>query len=86
MDHFLFRCPSTGLNVQHRWDDDPDVSESEYEVVTCPACARMHLISIAARCSAAAEIAARPGEITLLRFSQDSKQAREVHLGPTHDN
>jgi len=45
MAHFLFRCPSTGLNVQHRWDDDPDVSENEYEVVPCPACARMHLIN-----------------------------------------
>jgi hypothetical protein len=45
MAHFLFRCRSTGLNVQHRWDDDPDVSENEYEVVPCPARARMHLIN-----------------------------------------
>jgi len=45
MAHFLFKCPVTGFNVQHKWDDDPDVSENEYEAIACPACARMHLIN-----------------------------------------
>jgi predicted nucleic-acid-binding Zn-ribbon protein len=38
MGHFIFRCPATGFNVQHRLDDDPDVSENEYEAVTCLSC------------------------------------------------
>ena len=46
MGNFLFTCPSTNLNVQHwRDDDDEDVSDNEYEAVTCKACARLHLIS-----------------------------------------
>jgi hypothetical protein len=43
--HFLFRCPATGFNVQHHLDDDPDVSENEYEAVARPACTRLHLIN-----------------------------------------
>jgi hypothetical protein len=46
MSNFLFTCPSTNLNVQHwRDDDDEDVSDNEYEAVTCKACARLHLIN-----------------------------------------
>jgi hypothetical protein len=43
MAHSVFKCPATGFNVQHQLDDDPDVSEDEYEAITCPAC--LHLLN-----------------------------------------
>ena len=42
---FLFTCPATGFNVQHQLDDDPDMSENEYEAIGCPACTRIHLVN-----------------------------------------
>jgi hypothetical protein len=45
MAHFIFRCPSTNLNVQHETDDDPDISENEYVGIMCPACTKMHLLN-----------------------------------------
>jgi len=41
-----FWCARTGLNVQV-WlpDDAPTVQTDSYEVVTCPACARVHLVN-----------------------------------------
>jgi hypothetical protein len=45
MANFVFRCPATGLNVQHQLDEDPDISENEYEAITCLACARLHLLN-----------------------------------------
>ncbi len=46
MAPFLYRCPATGMKVQGWTADDPADGESEtYEVVTCMACARMHLIN-----------------------------------------
>jgi hypothetical protein len=45
MAHFIFRCPTTDINVQHWLDDDQDISENEYEGITCPACTRLHLIN-----------------------------------------
>jgi hypothetical protein len=41
----VFRCPASGLNVQHQTDDDPDISENEYVGVMCPACTNMHLLN-----------------------------------------
>ena len=41
----LFICPSTQLTVQHWLDDDEDAPETEYEAITCEACARLHLIN-----------------------------------------
>ena len=41
----LFTCPSTKLRVQHWLDDDEDAPETEYEAITCKACARLHLIN-----------------------------------------
>ena len=48
MSNSLFRCPNTGMNVQH------DVGEASSEkevgavvVVNCPACARIHLVNAA---------------------------------------
>jgi hypothetical protein len=45
MGHFIFRCPATGFNVQHQLDDDPDMSENEYEAIVCPACTKIHLVN-----------------------------------------
>jgi hypothetical protein len=45
MANFVFRCPATGLKVQHQLDDDPDISENEYEAITCLACTRLHLLN-----------------------------------------
>jgi hypothetical protein len=41
----VFTCPSTELKVQHWLDDDKNVSDTEYEAVTCQACAKVHLIN-----------------------------------------
>ena len=35
----------TDSSVQHWLDDDEDIPEDEYEVVTCPACAKIHLVN-----------------------------------------
>jgi hypothetical protein len=41
----LYKCPHTGMNVQHSLpvalDDEP---KSTYSSVFCPACSRLHLI------------------------------------------
>jgi hypothetical protein len=40
------RCPTTGLNVQGWFADDPSSDEGDvYETVTCLACTRVHLIN-----------------------------------------
>jgi hypothetical protein len=41
---FIFRCPSTGLNVQGFIADDPG-DDAAYELVTCTACTRIHLVN-----------------------------------------
>src|SRR4029077_3873526 len=33
------------MKVQHLLDSDEDPSANEYEAITCPACARIHLIN-----------------------------------------
>jgi hypothetical protein len=45
MKNVVFRCPATGLNVQHQLDDDPDIPDTEYETITCPACVKLHFIN-----------------------------------------
>jgi hypothetical protein len=45
MDAFVFACPITKLKVQHWLEEDEDVSENEYEGITCLACAKVHLIN-----------------------------------------
>ena len=44
---FIFRCPVTGLNVQHIFDDDGSDTDDEraYEGVLCLACSGIHLVS-----------------------------------------
>jgi hypothetical protein len=46
MGNIIFKCPRTGLNVQH-WlagEPQPDNPSSSYESVTCNACGRLHFI------------------------------------------
>ena len=46
MDNLVFRCTQTGATVQV-WlagGAQPEPADS-YEAVTCPACARVHLIN-----------------------------------------
>jgi hypothetical protein len=38
----VFKCPQTGLNVQHRLTDEP--ADRTHVSVSCPACTRLHLI------------------------------------------
>jgi hypothetical protein len=46
MATFVYRCPTTGLNVQGWFGDDPSEHEGEvYETITCVACTRVHLIN-----------------------------------------
>jgi hypothetical protein len=45
MSAFIFICPMTDQSVQHWLDDDEGIPENEYEVITCPACAKIHLIN-----------------------------------------
>lgn len=46
MNNVVFRCPRTGLNVQHRLDQSkPDDPNSAYESVVCEACTRLHFIN-----------------------------------------
>jgi len=49
MGNIVFKCPRTGLNVQH-WLADEVEAESEnapaaYETVVCKACTRIHFIN-----------------------------------------
>ena len=44
----LFRCPRTGIDVQHRIDDArPESSEpaDSYVAVRCPACMSLHFVN-----------------------------------------
>jgi len=47
MRKLIFRCMQTGMNVQIYLPDDaaPADHPDSYETVTCPACARVHLVN-----------------------------------------
>ena len=45
MAALLFTFPITRIKVQHWLDDDEDVSEDDYEGVTCQACAGVHFVN-----------------------------------------
>jgi hypothetical protein len=46
MPAFLFRCPSTGLQVQGWIADDPTEADGEtFEPVACHACRQIHLVN-----------------------------------------
>jgi hypothetical protein len=43
--HILFKCPNTGMNVQHLLVDSPDDAEGSYMSVVCQACTKLHFIN-----------------------------------------
>ena len=47
MNHIIFKCPRTGMNVQHRLADQiaADDPQGSYETVVCQACSRLHFIN-----------------------------------------
>ena len=47
MGNIIFKCPRTGMNVQHWVADESaeDDSTSSYETVVCQACSRLHFIN-----------------------------------------
>jgi hypothetical protein len=47
MGNILFKCPNTGMNVQHCPAEPAaeDEKRCTYEGVTCPACTRVHFIN-----------------------------------------
>ena len=45
MTHFIFRCPTTDINVQHWLDEEQDISENEYEGIICLACTGLHFLN-----------------------------------------
>ncbi len=46
MESLIFRCTATGATVQIWLPDMPQPdSADQYEAVTCPACARVHLVN-----------------------------------------
>jgi len=46
MGNIIFKCPQTGLNVQHWLDEEePADPSSAYETVACKACSRLHFIN-----------------------------------------
>ena len=42
---FIYRCPSTGLNVQGWTADAPAQVDETFEPVNCTVCARVHLVN-----------------------------------------
>ncbi|RXH18341.1 hypothetical protein [Bradyrhizobium guangzhouense] len=48
MSKTLFRCPNTGMNVQHHVGEaSSETKDGAVVVVSCPACARIHLMNVA---------------------------------------
>ena len=47
MGNIIFKCPRTGMNVQHWLADEPPLDDpnSTYETVACKACSRLHFIN-----------------------------------------
>jgi hypothetical protein len=44
---FLYRCPTTGFQVQGYSPEQTSGDADAYEVVTCTVCARVHLVNSA---------------------------------------
>ena len=47
MRNIVFRCPHTGMNVQHWLAEEvtPGAPLCSYETVTCKACTRIHFVN-----------------------------------------
>jgi hypothetical protein len=41
----VFKCPTTGMNVQHELPGAPSEAPDTHVSVICPACTRLHLIN-----------------------------------------
>lgn len=41
----VFKCPQTGMNVQHRLVAEASETPNTHVSVVCPACTRLHLIN-----------------------------------------
>ena len=44
MGAFIYRCPTTALNVQGWFADEVADDDTAYETVTCLACRQVHLV------------------------------------------
>jgi hypothetical protein len=44
MTTFIYRCPTTGLNVQGWVADDPSEGET-HQAVTCLMCGKIHIVN-----------------------------------------
>jgi hypothetical protein len=44
--HIVFKCPRTGMNVQHWLADEPISAgpRDSYETVVCQACTKLHFL------------------------------------------
>ena len=47
MATIIYRCPTTGLNVQGWFADDPAHADADdtYELLICTACTKLHLVN-----------------------------------------
>ena len=46
MPAILFRCPTTGMNVQGWIADEPEIEDGDnFEPVTCAVCTRVHYVN-----------------------------------------
>jgi hypothetical protein len=47
MGNVVFKCPATGMNVQHWLADEPPADDPQctFETVVCQACSRLHFIN-----------------------------------------
>ncbi len=43
--HIVFKCPQTGMNVQHSLADTADDAKDAYVSVLCQACTKLHFIN-----------------------------------------
>jgi len=43
--HIVFKCPETGMKVQHRLADTTDDAKDTYVPVVCQACTKLHFVN-----------------------------------------
>lgn len=43
--NLVFRCPNTGINVQHAVEHEPGETSDGFAAVYCPACVRLHFVN-----------------------------------------
>ncbi len=45
--HIIFKCPHTGMNVQHWLTAPPGEPADSHTAIACPACSKLHFINSA---------------------------------------